>query len=76
MALYDYKCNVCQDVFEVSHSIMEEPAIACPSCDSDLVVRLISRNVSISFKGSGFYVTDKGSQTSSSNSNSETKTSN
>ncbi|MBI60461.1 FmdB family transcriptional regulator [bacterium] len=59
MALYDYKCNSCNYVFEVSHSIKEEPKLNCPSCNSDLVMRLISRNVGISFKGSGFYINDK-----------------
>ncbi|MBH38185.1 FmdB family transcriptional regulator [bacterium] len=69
MPLYDYKCNDCNDVFEVTHSIMEDPSISCPSCQSGLVTRLISRNVGIAFKGSGFYVTDKEKKTSSTSSN-------
>ena len=65
MALYDYKCNSCDYVFEVSHSIKEDPKINCPSCDSGIVMRLISRNVAISFKGSGFYINDKETSSSS-----------
>ena len=66
MALYDYKCNSCEDVFEVSHSMNEDPKVLCPSCNSDLVIRLISGSGGIAFKGSGFYVTDKSSKSSSS----------
>ena len=68
MPTYDYKCNDCDDVFEVTHSIMEEPSISCPSCQSNLVIRLISRNVGISFKGSGFYINDKDSKSTSASS--------
>ena len=58
MPHYDYKCSQCSNTFEVFHSIMEDPVLQCPSCNSDSVKRLIGKNVGIAFKGSGFYITD------------------
>lgn len=34
MALYDYKCRVCDDVVTVSHSVSESPSVACGVCSS------------------------------------------
>lgn len=56
MPAYDYKCDNC-GVFEVRQSIKDEALGKCPTCGGP-VQRLISRNVSILFKGPGFYVTD------------------
>lgn len=39
----------------------DEPLSRCPKCGSS-VRRLISKNVGIIFKGSGFYVTDHRSE--------------
>lgn len=48
MPTYDYKCNKCKTVMEVTHSIKEDPEIACPDCGSrgekTVMERLISRN--------------------------------
>ena len=32
MARYDYKCNDCSHLFEVTHSIHEDPKIKCEKC--------------------------------------------
>lgn len=56
MPTYDYKCEHCGH-FQVTQRITEEPLKECPTC-GQAVERLISRNVSIVFKGSGFYCTD------------------
>ena len=57
MPRYDYKCNKCEYIFEVNQSIKDDPLTFCSECDG-LVYRLISKNVGLSFKGAGFYVTD------------------
>ncbi|MEW6663222.1 MAG: FmdB family zinc ribbon protein [Bacillota bacterium] len=56
MPTYDYKCPKC-GVFEQFQAITEKPLEQCPDCHNP-VQRLISKNVGIMFKGSGFYVTD------------------
>ncbi|MGI6406249.1 MAG: FmdB family zinc ribbon protein [Syntrophaceticus sp.] len=56
MPTYDYKCEHCGR-FQVTQRITEDPLKECPTC-GQAVERLISRNVSIVFKGSGFYCTD------------------
>lgn len=62
MPTYEYRCPRCGR-FEAFQSIKEEPLAACPTCASP-VKRLISANVNIIFKGSGFYVTDNRKGTS------------
>ena len=32
MAFYDYRCDKCDGVFEVSHGMTETPDIKCPKC--------------------------------------------
>ncbi|NLM26354.1 MAG: zinc ribbon domain-containing protein [Firmicutes bacterium] len=68
MPIYDYRCTKCGD-FEYSQSIKAEPLTACPKCGNQ-VKRLISNNVGIIFKGSGFYITDS-RQADSNNSSSD-----
>lgn len=58
MPIYDYKCQKCGK-FEKTQKITEEPLNQCPTCGGP-VERLISKNVGIVFKGSGFYCTDNG----------------
>ena len=64
MPTYDYRCDNCKKEFEVFQSMLEDPLAMCSDCQGT-VRRLISRNVGIAFKGSGFYVTDSKSQSSS-----------
>lgn len=56
MPTYDYRCNHCGR-FQVKQRITESALEKCPKCGQP-VERLISRNVSIVFKGTGFYCTD------------------
>ncbi len=56
MPTYEYKCEQC-GTFDHWQNITEDPLAVCPTCGKP-VKRLISRNVNIIFKGSGFYVTD------------------
>jgi putative FmdB family regulatory protein len=56
MPYYEYRCDECDDTFEVFQSMNDEPLKKCPHCSSS-VRRVFSAN-SIIFKGSGFYSTD------------------
>jgi len=56
MPIYDYKCENCGK-FEKMQRITEPPLEQCPVCNGN-VERLISKNVGVVFKGSGFYKTD------------------
>jgi putative FmdB family regulatory protein len=57
MPTYEYKCNKCEEVFEVFQRITENPLRVCSVCGGELK-RLISGGAGIIFKGSGFYITD------------------
>ncbi|MFC1770498.1 FmdB family zinc ribbon protein [Candidatus Margulisiibacteriota bacterium] len=61
MPTYEYKCNKCNHRFEALQTMKEDPLIECPKCDGE-IKRLIGRNVFVSFKGPGFYVTDNASK--------------
>jgi len=56
---YEYRCPKC-GVFEEFQSITAPALEKCPTCGSE-VRRLVSRNVSVLYKASGFYTTDYGS---------------
>ncbi len=58
MSVYDYRCENCGD-FEITQKITAEPLKVCPTCNGP-VNRLISKNVAVILKGSGFYKTDSG----------------
>ena len=58
MALYEYKCEKCGDIFEVLQKFSDEPVTTHDKCGGK-VERLISAP-SFQFKGSGFYLTDYG----------------
>ena len=58
MPTYEYKCKQCEHHLEIVQSMLDDALITCPSCRRDDLQRLISKNVGISFKGEGFYVTD------------------
>jgi putative FmdB family regulatory protein len=44
MARYDYKCSKCEYVFEVTHSIHDEPEVNCEKCKA-ISTRQISDRV-------------------------------
>lgn len=56
MPTYEYRCKNCGD-FEMEQSIKDAPLNRCPTCGGP-VTRLISSNVGLVFKGSGFHITD------------------
>ncbi|MDR1144069.1 MAG: zinc ribbon domain-containing protein [Spirochaetaceae bacterium] len=59
MPTYEYECKSCGHNFEAFQSMTEEPLKECPRCGKE-IRRLINGGGGIIFKGSGFYVTDKG----------------
>lgn len=63
MPIFDFSCHECNHQFEhLALPGAKEPLeIACPSCDSRRVQKRLSAPA-VHFKGSGFYVTDKGAQ--------------
>lgn len=76
MPTYEYKCTQCENQFDLWQSVGEVPP-ACPECQSN--TKKVFRPVSVIFKGSGFYVTDKRAESSSGkkpekSENDETKT--
>ncbi|MDR1637439.1 MAG: zinc ribbon domain-containing protein [Treponema sp.] len=59
MPTYSYECKSCGHNFDVFQSMSDEPVKVCPECGRE-VRRLIQGGTGVIFKGSGFYVTDKG----------------
>lgn len=65
MPVYDYKCSTCGKTFEYKQRISEDALTTCPAeiCEEaekgkGEVKRVVSGNVGLVFKGSGFYLTD------------------
>jgi putative FmdB family regulatory protein len=56
MPIYEYRCNRCDEVFEIFHKIDEDCKVTCPKCLRP-AKRLISATNFV-LKGSGFYVND------------------
>jgi len=67
MPTYEYRCNDCEEIFEVFQRIIDVPLRECPVCGGELK-KIISGGVGIIFKGSGFYTTDHKPSSSSSSS--------
>lgn len=63
MPIYLYQCDSCGVRFERHQRISEDPLVDCPECDGH--VHRVIQPVGIIFKGSGFYVTDNRSGSSS-----------
>lgn len=58
MAVYEYKCKSCEAVTTVSRGIADKEEIPkCLTCNIDYT-RVYS-SLGVTFKGSGFYSTDK-----------------
>ena len=70
MPTYDYRCDACENVFEVFQSFSEDPLSKCPEENCGGVVKKIFSAPGIAFKGSGFYKNDSRSKSSSSSSSS------
>lgn len=56
MPIYEYRCEKCGE-FEKLQKMSEQPLTVCPNCGSK-AERIISKNVGVVFKGSGFDATD------------------
>jgi putative FmdB family regulatory protein len=56
MPVYEYKCTVCQERFEVEQSIRDAALTALPGCDhGDHQLKKVFSPVGIAFRGGGFY---------------------
>ena len=58
MPRYDYECEICHYRFELKQSFDSDPFTNCPQCNEQARRRFHS--VPIIFKGSGWYIKDKG----------------
>ncbi len=69
MPTYGYRCESCQQEFDVWQRMTDEPGANCPTCGGKGKRQFFPAG--LVFKGSGFYVTDsRGSVPSSSSSSS------
>lgn len=62
MPVYVYQCEACGLTFERRQSMLEQPLTDCPECNGH--VHRVIQPVGIVFRGSGFYVTDNRSPSS------------
>jgi putative FmdB family regulatory protein len=62
MPVYVYQCDTCGLAFERRQRMSEAPLVDCPECDGH--VHRVIQPVGVVFKGSGFYVTDNRSHSS------------
>ncbi len=56
MPVYEYECKQCGKRHEITQKISDPPIGVCPDCKGE-VQRLLSAS-GLSFKGSGWYITD------------------
>ncbi|MCL4079541.1 FmdB family transcriptional regulator [Coriobacteriia bacterium Es71-Z0120] len=56
MPKYDYKCEACETVFEVTRPFGDTSPESCPQCGG--ATKRLFAPVGIVFKGSGFHNTD------------------
>jgi putative FmdB family regulatory protein len=57
MPTYQYACPDCGYKFELKQKFTEDPVKRCPHCERRRVYRVVGP-VAVSFKGSGWYITD------------------
>ncbi|MCS6772501.1 MAG: FmdB family zinc ribbon protein [Anaerolineae bacterium] len=57
MPTYQYACPDCGYKFERVQRFTDDPVRVCPECSRESVYRVVSK-VAITFKGSGWYITD------------------
>ena len=56
MPRYDYRCDPCDEVFEIERPTSDRSEVACPSCGT--IARRVFTPVGVVLKGSGFHATD------------------
>lgn len=71
MPLYEYRCTVCEERFEIEQSIKEDSLTSLPGDDHEHQLKKVFSPVGISFKGQGFYKNDARPSKKSSSSNSD-----
>jgi putative FmdB family regulatory protein len=64
MPTYEYECKTCGHTFDAFQSMSDAALKICPKCGEELR-RIINGGSGVIFKGSGFYVTDKGGKNAS-----------
>lgn len=57
MPTYEYRCRSCGHTFDIVQAMIDEALTICPVCGGEL--RKVFAPPAISFKGSGFYATDR-----------------
>lgn len=57
MPTYQYACPDCGFEFEKQQKFTDEPIKRCPKCGKRSVYRVVNK-VAVTFKGSGWYITD------------------
>ena len=62
MARYDYRCEPCDEVFEIERPLSDRSDVACPECGVE--AKRVFSPVGVHFKGSGFHNTDYREKTS------------
>ncbi len=62
MPTYEYKCNNCNHVEEISHKMNENRAQICVGCfqkgKHSEMIKGVGGGTAVHFKGTGFYETD------------------
>lgn len=72
MPIYVYQCQTCGNTHEALQKFSDPPLVHCPSCQGALQ-KIISPEFGLSFKGSGFYITDYKKNGNGANTPPETK---
>ncbi len=57
MPTYEYACPDCGHKFEIKQKFTDDSLKRCPNCQRRHIYRVVSQ-VAVSFKGSGWYITD------------------
>ncbi|MCO4783571.1 MAG: zinc ribbon domain-containing protein [Candidatus Cloacimonetes bacterium] len=57
MPIYEYKCNSCEDTFEIMQSMSAKDLTSCKLCNEEDIRKIIHPVGSI-YKGNGFYSTE------------------
>ena len=70
MPIYEYRCNACNNQFELRQKFSDPPADRCPTCGG--TVRKIVSAVSFSLKGAGWFGDGYGTKSESPTSESDT----
>ncbi len=58
MPIYEYKCTICDERFDVEQSIKDDTLTTIAGDDHEHTVKKVFHPVGIAFKGEGFYKND------------------